>query len=88
MAGNSVTKFLIDQLTDGQLQWMPLDPTYDEVVIGSSPEEAKTFPIKSGKDDFKNALYEKFPNEKEAINKYFDLLEVNILSTTIDGEHA
>ena len=78
MAGNSVTKFLIDQLTDGQLQWSPLDPIYDEVVIGSSPQDAKTFHIVSGKEDFKNALHEKFPDEKEAIDKYLDILQVNI----------
>ena len=79
MAGDSVTKFLIDQLTEGQIQWSPLDPTYDEVVIGSTPQDSKTFPIVSGKEDFKNALLEKFPDEKEAIDKYFDMLQVNIL---------
>lgn len=76
MAGNSVTKFLIDQLTDGQLQWAPLDPVYDEVVIGSSPDDAKTYPVLSGKGKFKDSLLEKFPNEKKAIDKFFDMIEV------------
>ena len=79
MAGNSLSKFLIDQLTDGQLQWAPLDSTYDEVVIGSSPQDAKTFPIMSGREEFKNALKEKFPDEKEAIDRYFELLQVTTL---------
>lgn len=79
MADNSVTKFLVDQLTDGQLQWAPLDTTYDEVIIGSSPQDARTFPIVSGKENFMNVLLEKFPDEKKAIDKYFDLLQVNSL---------
>lgn len=76
MAGNSVTKFLVDQLTDGQLQWAPLDPIYDEVVLGSSPQDAKKFHIGTGKENFKNALLEKFPEEEKAIDNYLDLLQV------------
>ena len=79
MQNNTMTKFLIDQLTDGQLQWAPLEKQYDTVAIGdlSNP---KTFPIMAGREEFRNALYEKFPEEKKAIDKYLELLKVRRLN--------
>lgn len=76
MQNQTITKFLIDQLTDGQLVWSPLEKQYDTVAIGdlSNP---KLFPIMSGRKEFKDALYEKFSNEKPAIDKYLALLKVN-----------
>lgn len=75
MQNRTSTKFLIDQLTDGQLVWSPLENQYDTVAIGdlSNP---KLFPIVSGKEELKKVLYERFPDEKVAIDKYFELLKV------------
>ena len=78
MSGNTIPKFLMDQLTEGQLGWSPLDPEFDKVVLGSSPKDSRVFPILSGVDNFRNALLENFPEEKNAIGKYMDLLRVNI----------
>jgi all-trans-retinol 13,14-reductase len=78
MQNNTMTKLLIDQLTDGQLLWADLEKQYDTVAIGdlSNP---RIFPIMSGREEFRNALYEKFPKakDKKAIDKYLVLLKVN-----------
>ena len=82
MSGNTVTKFFIDQLTEGQLTWAPLDPQHDEVIIGTGPEDARRFPIMSDFKAYRDALLDKFPGEKVAIDKYMELLKVFINSVT------
>ncbi|EDO43555.1 predicted protein [Nematostella vectensis] len=74
MMSNSAIKFLIDQITDGQLLWSPLEKHYDTVAIGDMAKP-KLFPIMSGREEFRNALYEKFPKEKKAIDQYIVLLK-------------
>ena len=71
-------KFLLDQVTDGQLTWAPLEKQYDTVALGDLANP-RLYPIVAGKEDFRNALYEKFPDEKKAIDRYIDLLVVRIL---------
>lgn len=78
MNERSVPKFLVDQLTEGQLVWSPLDPQFDEAIIGSNPQDSQNFPIMKGFEGFQMALLDKFPNEKNAINKYIDLLKVSV----------
>ena len=78
MQNNSVMKFLLDQVTDGQLTWAPLEKQYDTVALGDLANP-RLYPIVAGKEDFRNALYEKFPDEKKAIDRYIDLLVVRIL---------
>ena len=75
MQCNSLMKFLLDQLSEGQVTWEPLEKEYDTVAIGDLADP-KLYPIVAGKEDFKNTLYEKFPDEKQAIDHYFALLEV------------
>lgn len=75
MQNRTTTKFLIDQLTEGQLLWAPLEKQYDTVAIGD-PSNARLYPIMSGREEFRNALLEKFPKEKDAIDKYLELLKV------------
>ncbi|KAK3740160.1 hypothetical protein QZH41_014090, partial [Actinostola sp. cb2023] len=74
MQNRTATKFVIDQLTDGQLLWSPLERQYDTVAIGDL-SNAKIYPIMSGREEFRKALHEKFPDEKVAIDKYLELLK-------------
>ncbi|XP_002732825.2 all-trans-retinol 13,14-reductase-like [Saccoglossus kowalevskii] len=67
-------KVYIDHITDGQLQWTGVVEPYDTVVIGDN-EKARHYPMYGGKDEFKQSLLDKFPQEKKAIDKYFDLLK-------------
>ncbi|XP_026884069.2 all-trans-retinol 13,14-reductase isoform X1 [Electrophorus electricus] len=63
---------LLDQLTNGQLQWEPLDNPFDRVVLGP-PENRRTYPIYSGREHFAQELKKCFPGEDEAIDEFLRL---------------
>ncbi|XP_030649033.1 all-trans-retinol 13,14-reductase [Chanos chanos] len=65
---------MLDQLTNGQLQWEPLDNPFDQVVIGP-PENRRTYPIYSGRDRFPQELKKCFPGEEKAIDEYMRLVK-------------
>ncbi|XP_058862603.1 all-trans-retinol 13,14-reductase-like isoform X1 [Acipenser ruthenus] len=67
-------RHLVDQITDGQLQWASLDNPYDMVVLGS-PENRREYPIYSGRKRFTEELKKHFPEEKEAIDKFVALVK-------------
>ena len=73
----TVTRVLLDQVTDGQLEWEPLEEVFDWVSIGYG-EENRMYPVWcSGKNDkWKNDLKDRFPNEHEAIDKFFNALKL------------
>merc|ERR1712079_251113 len=72
----SLNKTLFDQISNGQIEWTPLDHNFDIVQIGNG-ETGRTYPVAGGFDAWKNQLLKQFPNEKdhEAIHKYFELLK-------------
>ncbi|KAL0992726.1 hypothetical protein UPYG_G00097520 [Umbra pygmaea] len=65
---------MLDQLTNGQLQWQPLDNPFDHVVIGP-PENRRTYPIYSGRNHFPDELKKFFPGEEAAIDEYMRLVK-------------
>ena len=76
MQSNSATRFLIDQITDAQLIWVPLEKHYDTVLLGY-PDNVRSYPILAGKKEFRDALLDKFPDEARAIDKYLEMLAVS-----------
>ncbi|XP_014674280.1 PREDICTED: putative all-trans-retinol 13,14-reductase isoform X2 [Priapulus caudatus] len=62
---------LLDQLTNGQLQWEKLDEDYDSVVV-----ESERIPVYTPPDRWRCHLLETFPKEKAAINEFFRLLNL------------
>lgn len=66
---------VIDQLTNGQLQWEPLDNPYDKVVLGP-PENRRIYPIYSGRERYMDELKKCFPGEEKAIEEYVRLSKV------------
>ncbi|XP_053707783.1 all-trans-retinol 13,14-reductase-like [Synchiropus splendidus] len=60
---------MLDQLTNGQLQWDPLENPFDQVVIGP-PENRRRYPIYSGRTRFPEELKKCFPGEEKAIDEY------------------
>lgn len=66
---------MLDQLTDGQLQWEPLENPYDQVVLGP-PENRRRYPIYSGRKRFPEELKKCFPGEEKAIDEYLKLAKV------------
>lgn len=60
---------MLDQMTNGQLQWEPLENPFDWVVIGP-PENRRRYPIYSGRTRFPEELKKCFPGEEKAIDEY------------------
>ena len=73
---NGSMRLLSDQLTEGQLGWAPLEKQFDTVVIGDG-ENQRQYPVCGGRnDEYRKALYKSFPTEKDAIDKYMNILKV------------
>ena len=80
IVGTSMSRVLSDQLTDGQLDWVPLDETYDVVVIGDLDHSPIKVPIiGKGPEIFKKKLIEIFPNEEKGITEFLEILKVRLI---------
>lgn len=75
MQEGSIGRFILDQITEGQLDWAPIDSPFDVVVL-EKPEGRKEFPMYSGKKAYIQGLKDKFPQEEAAIDKYMKLVKV------------
>lgn len=68
-------RVLVDQLTDGQLEWAPLENPYDRVTIGLG-DDMKEYPIFYDLVRFGQELKKLFPNEEHhAIDKYIQIVQ-------------
>lgn len=74
---NGKLRCIVDQLTNGQLQWEPLDNPFDQVVLGP-PEKRRVYPIYSGPNRFPQELKKCFPGEEKAIDEFMRLVEVSL----------
>jgi all-trans-retinol 13,14-reductase len=66
---NSLTKRLFDYITNEQLHWADMGEVYDRVIIGK-----KSYDFVKEVQGFKDKMGEYFPEEKEVIKKYVDLV--------------
>lgn len=73
---------MLDQMTNGQLQWEPLDNPYDHVVLGP-PENRRRYPIYSGRTRFAEELKKCFPGEEKAIDEYVRLSKVGSVENSL-----
>ncbi|XP_074837968.1 all-trans-retinol 13,14-reductase isoform X2 [Carettochelys insculpta] len=74
MHEESLTRFVVDQLTEGQLQWNKMPSVFDAVVLGE-PGNGGTYRLHSGKKEYTEELKKQFPDEAEAIDKFVELVE-------------
>ncbi|NXY77829.1 RETST reductase, partial [Glareola pratincola] len=74
MQEGSIMRFLVDQLTEGQLEWAQLPAAYDTVVLGD-PSHGRTYRICSGEKEYFRALKEQFPGEEAAIDEFERLVK-------------
>ncbi len=63
------TRRMFDFLSDGKLEWAPMDDEYDRFYIGD-----KVFCARAGKKEFRDNLAAQFPDEEQAIDRYMQLL--------------
>lgn len=65
----STIRRVFDVISDGQLQWAPMDAHYDRIVIGE-----QTYDYVAGREEFKAEMRRHFPDEGVALERYVDLL--------------
>jgi len=63
------TRRLFDFLTEGGLEWAPMDEEYDRFYIGD-----RVYSAHAGRQAFRDNLVRQFPAEAEAIDRYMRLL--------------
>lgn len=56
-------------ISDGSLQWEPMDEVYDRIIIGDNH-----YDLPAGRQNLKRQLTEYFPEETKAIEAYFRLI--------------
>ena len=61
---------IFDVISDGRLQWAPMDAVYDRVIIGS-----RTVDFVAGRDNLAASLKSHFPEEADAIDAYLALVD-------------
>jgi all-trans-retinol 13,14-reductase len=61
---------LFDFLSEGRLEWAPMDAEYDRFYIGD-----KVYCARAGKQEFQDNLLRQFPGEEKAISAYMALLQ-------------
>lgn len=65
----SILKRVFDYITNRRLQWAQMGVVYDRVIIGKD-----TYNLVTGVDNQIQQLIEYFPDEEEAIRKYYRLI--------------
>ncbi len=61
---------LFDQISEGRLQWAPMDPCYDRIWIGE-----QSYDLVAGRQEFKASLLQHFPHAEKVIDRYLGLLD-------------
>jgi all-trans-retinol 13,14-reductase len=69
MGSRTTTRRLFDWLSQGQLDWAPMDPHYDRFFIGD-----RVYDAVAGREAFRDNLLRHFPREAAAIDRYLELL--------------
>ncbi|SOC15641.1 phytoene dehydrogenase-like protein [Alloalcanivorax xenomutans] len=65
---HTLAKRLFDHITDGQLQWAPMDPCYDRIHLGD-----RQYDLMAGPKAFVETLKRAFPDDHDAIDRYMKL---------------
>lgn len=61
---------LFDQISEGRLQWAPMDPCYDRIWIGE-----QSYDLVAGRQEFKASLLQHFPQAEKVLDRYLGLLD-------------
>ncbi len=66
---HSPLRRIFDVITDGKLEWAPMDEVYDRIII-----EDRQYDFRVGREAFQAMLVERFPQEEQAIERYMELI--------------
>lgn len=65
---------LVDQLSDGQIEWAPLVDDYDVISFGFDPEKSKNYNMTIGEERLKASMKKQFPGEDKAIDEFLRMI--------------
>ncbi|XP_066520715.1 inactive all-trans-retinol 13,14-reductase-like [Hoplias malabaricus] len=77
---NSLFRVVMDQITEGQLQFVELDQHFDTVVIGTR-EEQRQYTLYSGKTEMEEHLKKQFPADVRAVGEFFRMMKMSARRT-------
>jgi len=69
MGARTTVRRLMDFLSQGQLDWAPMDARYDRFFIGD-----RVYDAVAGREAFRDNLVGYFPREARAVDRYLELL--------------
>ncbi|XP_064172449.1 inactive all-trans-retinol 13,14-reductase-like [Anguilla rostrata] len=72
---NSMLRVALDQISEGQLDFVELEQHFDTVVIGEG-EERRDYLIHAGKAEMGRSLRRQFPDDTEAVDQLMKLVKV------------
>ncbi|XP_060704587.1 all-trans-retinol 13,14-reductase-like [Hemiscyllium ocellatum] len=67
-------RVIMDQITEGQLEWIQMDNQYDTIILGKN-ENFRKYELHRGKQEFIDALKRQFPQEEQAIDQFMKLVK-------------
>lgn len=67
----SALRQLFDHVSDGRLQWAPMDEVYDRVIVGE-----RAFDLVAGRERFVDGLARHFPAERAVLERYVERLRL------------
>ncbi|KAM4747588.1 all-trans-retinol 13,14-reductase [Rhinophrynus dorsalis] len=70
----SPLRILVDQLTEGQLQWAKMDDPFDVVILGDTTN-GRRYNMHSGQQKYTEELKKAFPGEEKAIENFMKLVK-------------
>uniref|UniRef100_A0A4W4E726 Amine oxidase domain-containing protein n=2 Tax=Electrophorus electricus TaxID=8005 RepID=A0A4W4E726_ELEEL len=77
---NSLFKIVLDQITEGQLEFVKLDKHFDTIVIGTGDEHRK-YTIYTGKTEMEEHLKKQFPDDVKAVKEFFKIMKISARKT-------
>jgi all-trans-retinol 13,14-reductase len=70
MGAKTAVRRMMDFLTEGRLEWAPMDAHYDRFFIGD-----RVYDAVAGRAEFRDNLVAHFPGEAAAIDRYIELVD-------------
>ncbi|KAG5280211.1 hypothetical protein AALO_G00086280 [Alosa alosa] len=79
---NSLLSVVLDQITEGQLQFARLEQHFDTVVIGQG-EGRREYHVVSGKTEMHECLSKQFPEDTMAVDEFMKLMKLSARHTPL-----
>ncbi|KAG9350197.1 hypothetical protein JZ751_026550, partial [Albula glossodonta] len=77
---NSLFRIALDQITEGQLEFVELEHHFDTIIIGQGDDQ-RDYHIYTGKTEMAERLKKQFPNDTEAIDAFFKIMKISAKKT-------